>query len=74
MYVRAVCCGVKINRFNSSFPVGKIRMEYMYPMNFEEFLMATGKEMLLNKILDIWKKCGEREWMEICREMFRNKN
>lgn len=25
-------------------------MEYMYPMNFEEFLMATGKELLLNKI------------------------
>lgn len=25
-------------------------MEYMYPMNFEEFLMATGKEMLLDKI------------------------
>ena len=42
--------GVKINRFKSSFPVGKIRMECMYPMNFEEFLIATGKEMLKNKI------------------------
>ncbi len=46
--------GVKINRFNSSFPVGKIRMEYMYPMNFEEFLMATGKEMLLEKIKECY--------------------
>ena len=42
--------GVKVNRFNSSFPVGKIKIEYMYPMNFEEFLMATNKEMLLNEI------------------------
>ena len=44
-----------INRFKSSFPVGKIRMEYMYPMNFEEFLIATGKEMLRDKI----KECYE---------------
>lgn len=54
LYVRVVYYGVKINRFNSSFPVGKIRMEYMYPMNFEEFLMATGKEMLLNKIKECY--------------------
>lgn len=45
--------GVKINRFSSSFPVGKIRLEYMYPMNFEEFLIATGNEMLRDAI----KKC-----------------
>lgn len=31
-------------------------MEYMYPMNFEEFLMATGKEMLLNKIKECYSK------------------
>ena len=56
LYALVVCYGVKINRFNSSFPVGKIRMEYMYPMNFEEFLMATGKEMLLNKIKECYLK------------------
>lgn len=32
--------GVKINRFESSFPVGKVQIEYMYPMNFEEFLLG----------------------------------
>lgn len=48
--------GVKINRFNGSFPVGKIRMEYMYPMNFEEFLIATGNEMLRNKIKECYKE------------------
>ncbi len=47
--------GVKIHRFNSSFPVGKIRIEYMYPMNFEEFLLATGNEILRDKI----KECYE---------------
>ena len=47
--------GVKINRFKSSFPVGKIRIEYMYPMNFEEFLIATGNEMLKNKIEECYK-------------------
>ena len=31
-------------------------MEYMYPMNFEEFLMATGKEILLNKIKECYSK------------------
>ena len=56
LYVQAVYYGVKINRFNSSFPVGKTRIEYMYPMNFEEFLMATGKEILLNKIKECYSK------------------
>ena len=46
--------GVKINRFNSSFPVGKVRMEYMYPMNFEEFLVASGNEMLRDKIKECY--------------------
>lgn len=36
--------GVKINRFKSSFPVGKVIIEYMYPMDFEEFLWAIGRE------------------------------
>ena len=54
--MQVVCYGVKINRFNSSFPVGKIRMEYMYPMNFEEFLIATKKEILLGKIKECYSK------------------
>lgn len=45
--------GVKINRFKSSFPVGKIDMLYMYPMNFEEFLIACNEELLVAEI----KKC-----------------
>ncbi len=33
--------GVKLNRFHSSFPVGKVSMIDMYPMDFEEFLWAV---------------------------------
>ena len=36
----------------TSFPVGKVEFLDLYPLNFEEFLMATGKEQfaeLLNK-------------------------
>ena len=47
--------GVKINRFNESFPVGKVRMEHMYPMNFEEFLLALDKQILIDKIKDSYE-------------------
>ena len=30
----------------ASFPVGKVDMLYLYPMNFEEFLMAMGKNLM----------------------------
>lgn len=37
--------GVKLNRMEKAFPVGKVEMIYMYPMDFEEFLIASsGKE------------------------------
>lgn len=42
--------GVKLKRFNSSFPVGKVRIEYMYPMNMKEFLMAIGQNMIIDEI------------------------
>lgn len=42
--------GVKINRFKSSFPVGKITIKYLYPMDFEEFLGALGEDKLIDEI------------------------
>lgn len=48
--------GVKINRFKSSFPVGKVWIEYLYPMNFEEFLKAINEEKLLRMIEECYKK------------------
>ena len=52
--------GVKINRFHSSFPVGKVIMINMYPMSFEEFIIATMPETgesLINEI----RKCYEND-------------
>lgn len=42
--------GVKLKRMNSSFPVGKVKMLNMYPMDFEEFLMANGNQGLIDEI------------------------
>jgi len=36
---------------NASFPVGKVDMIRLYPMNFSEFLMALGKEKM-QEVLD----------------------
>lgn len=52
--VRIVCAGsllgVKLKRAKFSFPVGKVKMLNMYPMDFEEFLIAMKQEMLINCI------------------------
>ena len=42
--------GVKINRFKSSFPVGKVTIKYLYPMDFEEFLLALNEDKLIDEI------------------------
>lgn len=42
--------GVALNRNKFSFPVGKVFVETLYPMDFEEFLWAKGKELLVNEI------------------------
>lgn len=42
--------GVKINRFHSSFPVGKVTIKYLYPMDFEEFLLACSEDKLIEEI------------------------
>lgn len=56
---RIICAGsllgVKIRRFKSSFPVGKVQIEFMHPMDFEEFLIALDKQMWVDEI----KRCYE---------------
>lgn len=44
--------GVSVNRQQYSFPVGKVQFLNMYPMDFEEFLMASGDEFLISEITD----------------------
>lgn len=48
--------GVKLNRFSSSFPVGKVRVEHMYPMDLEEFMIACGENGLVEEIRDAYDK------------------
>ncbi len=47
--------GVLLNRFTKSFPVGKVYFEYMFPMDFEEFLWALDEENLSERIVENYK-------------------
>ena len=49
--------GVAVNRAAFSFPVGKVDMKTMYPMDMEEFMLAMGEELLVEQI----KKCFETD-------------
>lgn len=45
--------GVAVNRTRFSFPVGKVDMKTLYPMDMEEFMLALDESALVNQI----KKC-----------------
>ena len=47
--------GVSVNRGNFSFPVGKVQFLTMYPMDFEEYLLANGEEYLVGQIKDCYE-------------------
>lgn len=42
--------GLAVGREKYSFPVGKVDMKTLYPMDFEEFLLALNEESLVTKI------------------------
>ena len=54
----------------TSFPVGKVDMLYLYPMDFEEFLLAMGRE----KLVEVMRS---RDWdtltplRPLCEELLR---
>lgn len=47
--------GVAVNRAKFSFPVGKVDIKTLYPMDMEEYLLAVGEKNLIGQI----KKCFE---------------
>ena len=47
--------GLALNRGNFSFPVGKVDTINMYPMTFEEFIIALGETALRDIIVDVSK-------------------
>lgn len=52
--VRIICAGsllgVKLKRLTKSFPVGKVYIKNMYPMDFEEYLIANDENFLIASI------------------------
>lgn len=42
--------GIAVNRQEFSFPVGKVDIKTLYPMDLEEFLLAMGEEELIKSI------------------------
>lgn len=47
--------GVAINRQKYSFPVGKVETLTLYPLDFEEYLWARGKELLSEEIWNAYR-------------------
>lgn len=47
--------GVAVNRAKFSFPVGKVDMKTMYPMDMEEFLLACRERELVEQIKNCFK-------------------
>ena len=50
--LHVACAGslLGVSRSKASFPVGKIDRMDMYPMNFHEFMVASGKSMLADSL------------------------
>lgn len=51
--------GVAVNRAEFSFPVGKVDIKTMYPMDIEEFMLALGEDSLVNRIKDCFNENKE---------------
>lgn len=65
--------GIAINRKNYSFPVGKVQMINMYPLSFKEFLVAIGRENLIEKIQEHFdsNKRMDKDIHELCLKLYR---
>ena len=47
--------GVAVNRTKFSFPVGKVDMKTLYPMDMEEFMLAMGEDALVEQIKECFR-------------------
>ncbi len=48
--------GVSVNRGSFSFPVGKVQFMTLYPLDFEEYLMARGEYALIDMICECYNE------------------
>ena len=63
--------GVKLKRMHSSFPVGKVKMLTLYPLDFEEFLWALDKKDLANMIRQAFSEDKEFSLHILANEYYR---
>lgn len=65
--------GIAINRKNYSFPVGKVQMINMYPLSFKEFLIAVGRENLIEEIQKHFQDNSrmDKDIHELCLKLYR---
>ncbi len=47
--------GVAVNRAKFSFPVGKVDIKTLYPMDMEEFMLSMGESALVEKIRECFE-------------------
>lgn len=59
--------GVAINRKRCPYPVGKVEEMRLYPLDFEEFLWATGKESLASEIRSHFR--ADEKMQEVWHDM-----
>ena len=63
--------GIAINRQKYSFPVGKVRMVTLYPLDFEEFLWALNQKDLANMIRESFIENKELSLHNLANEYYR---
>ncbi len=66
--------GVAVNRQEFSYPVGKVEEITLFPLDFEEFLWAAGKEELATKIREHYAKdeAMPEAWHSLALEQYRD--
>lgn len=63
--------GIAINRQKYSFPVGKVKMLTLYPLDFEEFLWSLDKKDLANMIRQSFSEDKEFSLHSLANEYYR---
>ena len=63
--------GIAVNRNQYSFPVGKVEIKTMLPLDFEEFLTAIGKDKMAELIRKSYEEFIEFSLHEDAMELYR---
>ena len=70
--VAGLLLGISLHK-QSSFPVGKVDIIRLYPMNFEEFLRAVGRTQMADELLrGDWSVINllEKEYIDLLRQYY----